>query len=144
MKKAEAICDEFTKLVSLMEQLRGENGCPWDKQQTYESLRQYLLEETYEVLELIDEKRYDELKNELGDLLLQVIFQSQIAAEENRFTIVDVLKKINQKLILRHPNVFDDVEIITAEEQVVNWEKMKRKESSDRSAIDGVPRMLPA
>jgi len=144
MENSEQIKDEFLTLVEIMEKLRGEKGCPWDREQTYRSLRQYLLEETYEVLELIDEGRYNELKNELGDLLLQVIFQSQIAAEEQRFTIIDVLKNINQKLIHRHPNVFGDTEIRTAEEQPVNWERMKNKENSDRSIIDGVPGQLPA
>lgn len=134
----------FEKLVKIMERLRAEDGCPWDKAQTYESLRQYLLEETYEVLELIDEGRFDELKFELGDLLLQVIFQSQIAEEEGRFTINDVLEIINRKLIQRHSNVFGDVKINNAEEQTVNWEKMKKKESVNRSAIDGVPPQLPA
>ena len=144
MENSEQIKNEFLTLVEIMEKLRGEKGCPWDREQTYRSLRQYLLEETYEVLELIDEGRYNELKNELGDLLLQVIFQSQIAAEEQRFTIIDVLKNINQKLIHRHPNVFGDTEIRTAEEQTVNWERMKNKENSDRSIIDGVPGQLPA
>lgn len=144
MKNPEEIKSEFAKLVQIMERLRGENGCPWDREQTYESLRQYLLEETYEVLELIDAGNYDELKNELGDLLLQVIFQAQIAEEEKRFTIFDVLKKINEKLIHRHSNVFGDVIVRNAEEQTVNWEKMKKKEDKDRSVIDGVPKQLSA
>ncbi len=144
MKDIEAIRSEFARLVEIMEILRNKNGCPWDREQTYETLRQYLLEETYEVLELIDAKQYDELKNELGDLLLQVIFQSQIADEEGRFSILDVLKKINQKLIQRHSNVFGNVVVRNAEEQTVNWEKMKKKEDLDRSVIDGVPRQLSA
>ena len=144
MKNSEKIKSEFTKLVQIMERLRGEKGCPWDREQTYESLRQYLLEETYEVLELIDSGNYDELKNELGDLLLQVIFQSRIAEEEGRFTILDVLERINQKLIHRHSNVFGDVKVRNAEEQTVNWEKMKKKEDKDRSVIDGVPKQLSA
>jgi len=144
MKNLEEIKNEFARLVQIMERLRREDGCPWDREQTYESLRQYLLEETYEVLELIDTKKYDELKNELGDLLLQVIFQAQIAEEEERFTIVDVLKKINEKLIHRHSNVFGDVVVRNAEEQTVNWEKMKKKEDPHRSVIDGVPKQLSA
>jgi tetrapyrrole methylase family protein / MazG family protein len=144
MENLEKIKNSFAKLVEIMAELRGERGCPWDKEQTYESLRQYLLEETFEVLELIDEACYDELKNELGDLLLQVIFQSQIAKEEGRFDIQDVVDNINKKLIHRHPNVFGDTIINTAEEQTVNWEKMKKKENSDRSVIAGVPKQLPA
>jgi len=144
MKNMEAIKSEFARLVQIMERLRSENGCPWDREQTYESLRQYLLEETYEVLELIDAGQYDELKNELGDLLLQIIFQSQIAEEEGRFTILDVLKKINHKLIHRHSNVFGNVVVKNAEEQTVNWEHMKRQEDQGRSVIDGVPKPLSA
>ena len=144
MKNLEEIKSEFARLVQIMERLRQEDGCPWDREQTYKSLRQYLLEETYEVLELIDAGNYDELKNELGDLLLQVIFQSQIAGEEGRFTNFDVLKKINEKLIHRHSNVFGNVVVRNAEEQTVNWEKMKKKEDKDRSVIDGVPKQLSA
>jgi len=144
MKNIEQVKFEFARLVQIMERLRRDDGCPWDREQTYESLRQYLLEETYEVLELIDAGKYDELKNELGDLLLQVIFQSQIAEEEQRFTIFDVLKIINQKLIHRHSNVFGDVVVRNAEEQTVNWEKMKKQEDKDRSVIDGVPKQLSA
>jgi len=144
MADKESIKNEFLRLVEIMQKLRAEDGCPWDRQQTYESLRQYLLEETYEVLELIDEKRYDELKFELGDLLLQVIFQSQIAEEEGRFTIVEVLENINEKLIYRHPNVFGDVQINSAEEQTVNWERLKKKKERGRSTIAGVPSTLPA
>ena len=144
MKNVEQVKSEFARLVQIMERLRRKDGCPWDREQTYESLRQYLLEETYEVLELIDAQKYDELKNELGDLLLQVIFQSQIAEEEGRFTIYDVLKIINQKMIHRHSNVFGDVVVRNAEEQTVNWEKMKKKEDKDRSVIDGVPKQLSA
>lgn len=144
MANEHSVKREFFRLVKIMEQLRDENGCPWDREQTYESLRQFLLEEAFEVLELIDEKKYDALKYELGDLLLQVIFQAQIAEEEGRFTIVDVLKNINEKLIYRHPNVFGDAEIKSAAEQVVNWEKLKKKKDRNRSVIAGVPRALPA
>ncbi|MDZ7263944.1 MAG: nucleoside triphosphate pyrophosphohydrolase [candidate division KSB1 bacterium] len=144
MKNMTQIQLEFARLIEIMETLRSPDGCPWDREQTYESLRQYLLEETYEVLELIDSKNYDELKSELGDLLLQVIFQSQIAEEEGRFSILDVLMRINQKLIHRHSNVFGDVLVRNAAEQTVNWEKMKQQENHERSVIDGVPRELSA
>lgn len=144
MKNLDEIKSEFARLVQIMERLRQADGCPWDREQTYESLRQYLLEETYEVLELIDAGQYNELKNELGDLLLQVIFQAQIAEEEGRFSIINVLKIINQKLIHRHSNVFGDVIVRNAEEQTVNWEKMKKQEDKDRSVIDGVPQQLSA
>jgi tetrapyrrole methylase family protein/MazG family protein len=126
-----------------MAQLRGEKGCPWDRQQTHRSLRQFLLEEAYEVLEAIDQERYDDLKEELGDLLLQVIFHAQIAAEQGRFTIEDVVRGINDKLVRRHPHVFGNAEIRTAEEQTVHWENAKQDEGKE-SVVDGVPRELSA
>jgi len=143
MNTMDTIVSKFEKLIDIMANLRSENGCPWDREQTFESLRQFLLEETYEVLELIDEGRYAELQFELGDLLLQIIFQSQIANEMKLFDIGDVLENINKKLIHRHPNVFGDVAINSAEEQTINWEKMKRKEGK-KSVIDGVPKELSA
>lgn len=126
-----------------MARLRAPDGCPWDVEQTHETLRQYLLEETYEVLESIDHKNYPELKKELGDLLLQVIFHAQIASENKLFDISDVIQEINEKLIRRHPHVFSTANIRTAAEQTVNWEKVKKKEGK-RSVIDGVPLELPA
>ncbi|MBD3287308.1 nucleoside triphosphate pyrophosphohydrolase [candidate division KSB1 bacterium] len=143
MEKMNKIKDEFGRLVEIMEKLRSDDGCPWDREQTHQSLRQFLLEETYEVLETIDEENYDELKYELGDLLLQVIFHAQIAQENRMFDIGDVLKAISDKLIHRHPNVFGDVQIKSAEEQIVNWEKMKHSEGK-KSVIDGVPKELSA
>jgi MazG family protein len=135
--------EQFAELVNIMATLRSEGGCPWDIQQTHESLRQYLLEEAYEVIETIDEKRFDDLKEELGDLLLQVIFHAQIAAEENLFTIEDVLAEINTKLIRRHPHVFGETKIETADQQKVHWEQIKKSEGK-QSAIDGVPKELSA
>jgi MazG family protein len=126
-----------------MAQLRAEGGCPWDREQTHETLRQYLLEETYEVLEAIDQGRYNDLKEELGDLLLQVVFHAQIAAEEGRFTISEVLQAIADKLLRRHPHVFGQAEIRTAQEQTVHWENVKQSEGKE-SVVDGVPRELSA
>lgn len=135
--------NEFNRLVDIMARLRAPDGCPWDVEQTHESLRQYLLEETYEVLESIDHKNYQELKKELGDLLLQVIFHAQIASENKLFDISNVIQEINEKLIRRHPHVFSTANIRTAAEQTINWEKVKKKEGK-RSVIDGVPLELPA
>lgn len=134
----------FSRLVEIMAILRSENGCPWDREQSHFSLRQHLLEETYEVIETIDEGRLDELPGELGDLLLQIVFHAQMAAEQDRFTIDDVVQAINDKLIRRHPHVFGDAVVKTASEQVVKWEQTKLKKEGKRSAIDGVPRELPA
>lgn len=135
---------KFSQLVDIMATLRSEQGCPWDQKQTHKSLRQHLLEETYEVLEAIDEERYDELANELGDLLLQVVFHAQMASEGNRFNIKDVLDAIIDKLIRRHPHVFGDLVVKTAEEQVQLWEQNKIKKEGKRSALDGIPKELPA
>lgn len=134
---------EFERLVELMAALRGEKGCPWDKEQTHRSLRQYLLEEAYEVIEAIDQERYEDLQEELGDLLLQVVFHAQIAAEAGRFTIAEVLRGINEKLVRRHPHVFGEAVVRTASEQTRHWEKLKREEGK-RSAVEGVPRELSA
>ncbi len=143
MQDASSAGDKFRNLVDIMAKLRGPNGCPWDHQQTHESLRPYLIEEAYEVLEALDEKDYNSFKEELGDLLLQVIFHAQIAAEDQRFQVEDVIEAISEKLIRRHPNVFGDVQINSAEEQAVNWEKLKKKEGKE-SVVDGVPKALPA
>lgn len=135
---------QFEKLVEIMARLRSDQGCPWDRKQTHKSLRQHLLEEAYEVIETIDLGNYGELKGELGDLLLQVVFHAQMASEENLFDIHDVIQAINEKLIRRHPHVFGDMGEITAEEQIVLWEQSKLTKEGKRSAIDGVPKNLPA
>jgi tetrapyrrole methylase family protein/MazG family protein len=134
----------FGRLVEIMALLRSEQGCPWDREQTHDSLRQHLLEEAYEVIETIDEKRYDELAGELGDLLLQVVFHAQMAAEAGLFDMGDVVEHINAKLIRRHPHIFGDAVIHTAAEQTVAWEQSKLKKEGKQSAIDGVPKELPA
>lgn len=142
----------FTKVVELMAALRAGNGCPWDRKQTHESLKPYLLEETYEVLETIDQRDDAKLREELGDVLLQVIFHSQIAAEQGTFTVEDVLDTLADKLVRRHPHVFDDSDqtgTFTNSEQVLNqWDHIKRAErkaaGGARSALDGVPNTLPA
>lgn len=133
--------NEFSRLVEIMHQLRGENGCPWDRAQTHASLRQYLLEEAYEVLESLDEQNFNELKGELGDLLLQIIFHAEIAQEQGNFTIWDVVRSINEKLIRRHPHVFGEMQLTTPDAVVMNWEKIKLREGK-KSVIDGVPRAL--
>jgi tetrapyrrole methylase family protein/MazG family protein len=133
----------FQQLVQIMEKLRSSGGCPWDQQQTHESLKPYLLEEAYEVLDALDKNVDEGLKEELGDLMLQIVFHAQIAAEEKRFTITEVLNTINDKLVRRHPHVFGQTEIKTAEEQRIHWEKLKKKEGK-KSVLDGVPKISPA
>jgi len=134
---------QFARLIEIMTKLRSPEGCPWDREQTHQSLRQYLLEETYEVLETLDQERHDELRKELGDLLLQVIFHAQIASETGRFTIDEVIAEISDKLIRRHPHVFGDLKVNSAAAQSALWEKLKKAEGKN-SVLDGVPAALPA
>ena len=136
----------FERLVSIMQTLRSENGCPWDREQTHETLRPYLIEEAYEVLDAIDAKDDSELKVELGDLLLQVVFHAQLAREDDRFTIDDVAEAVSEKLIRRHPHVFGDVKADTSDQVLTNWEKIKQNEKGNRnkSVLDGLPSHLPA
>lgn len=136
--------EKFIKLIEIMSTLRSKEGCPWDREQNHKSLRQHLIEEAYEVIETIDENRLHELPGELGDLLLQVVFHAQMAKEAGLFDIADVLDAINTKLIRRHPHVFGDVQIDTAEEQIVFWEQMKIKREGKKSAIEGVPKSAPS
>lgn len=133
---------EFDRLIQIMKRLRKE--CPWDREQTPESLRQYLLEEAYETVEAIDGENWGELKKELGDLLLQIVFQAEIAEEEKRFTLPEVIEHINNKLIERHPHVFGDVQVNSAEEVKSNWEQIKVKNEKRKSVLEGVPRNLSA
>ena len=136
----------FERLIKIMARLRGPSGCPWDKEQTPQSLKPYLIEEAYEVLEAIDLNDDDEIKEELGDLLLQVVFHAQIASEENRFNIDDVAEAIADKLIRRHPHVFGDTQADTPDEVIKNWEAIKAEEKPEKRAslLDGVPINLPA
>ncbi len=127
----------FEELLKIMEELRAK--CPWDKSQTHESLKKYLIEEAYELLDAIDSKDDKKLKEELGDLLLQVVFHSQIAKEKGAFDIWDVIRELNKKLIDRHPHVFG---CESPEEVLKNWEERKLKERE--SVLDGVPKNLPA
>jgi len=139
---------ELARFAELVATLRAE--CPWDREQTHESLRRHLLEEAYEVLEAIDHldteagEGYDHLEEELGDLLFQVMFHAQLATEEGRFTIADVATTVHDKLRARHPHVFGDVEAVDADAVVANWEQIKKAEKGRESVFDGVPDALPA
>jgi len=128
-----------------MSALRGEKGCPWDREQTRESLKPFIVEEAYEVLEAIDEKDPEAIKEELGDLLFQIVFQCQISKEKGEFNMSDVLDKIGKKMIARHPHVFGDADYKTSEEVLVHWEAQKKREGKQRdSVLDGVPKTLPS
>ncbi len=136
---------EFQRLLDIMKKLRAPGGCPWDREQTIESLKPYLLEETYETLEAMDIGG-ETLKGELGDLLLQIVFQSLIMEEEGHFDIEDVSKGIADKLVRRHPHVFGDVDVENSGEVLVNWEKIKSEEKEHehrKSILDGVPKTFP-
>ncbi len=136
------------KLVAVMARLRGPDGCPWDREQTLKTLRPYLLEETYEVLEAIDVGDPREHCEELGDLLLQIVFQSQLAQEEGKFELADVADAIASKLVSRHPHVFGDASVKDAEGVLRQWAALKKKEKEARgggkSVLEGVPREMPS
>ncbi len=139
--------DRFRELVEIMARLRAPGGCPWDREQSHQSLKPYLLEEAYELLEAIDRGSDEKLAEELGDLLLQIVFHAEIAAEDGSFTIDDVVGGISDKLRHRHPHVFADAEVRDSDEVSDNWEQLKREEArkSDRESIlDGIPTALPA
>lgn len=137
----------FYDLVEIMKILRSENGCPWDREQTHESLKRYLIEETYEVLDAIDSKEKAPLCEELGDLLLQVVFHAQIANENNDFDIDDIITGISKKMYLRHNHVFGDGVANTADDVINVWDKIKRKEkklNSYTGEMQNIPKNLPS
>ncbi len=136
---------EFDKLLRIMKQLRNPiNGCPWDREQSPRSLREYILEEAHELVEAIDLESGEKQKEELGDLLLQIVFLSQIHREKNRFSIKDVIRTINRKLIRRHPHIFGNLTVHSAEEVKQNWEKIKKKEKKHESILSDYPAQMPA
>lgn len=137
--------DPMNRLLEIMARLRGPDGCPWDREQTLETLKPYLIEESYEVLEAMDSGSPEALCEELGDLLLQIVFQSQLCSEAGNFTFQDVASGIGDKLVRRHPHVFESAESIDSAAVIKNWDAIKKKEKAGRSgsAIDGIPRSLP-
>lgn len=142
--------DKFCELVRIMARLRAPGGCPWDRKQSFETIKSYLLEETYEVMDAIDTRDFAALSEELGDLLLQPVFFAEMAREQGLFRIEDSLDAINQKLIRRHPHIFGDASAETAEDVKTRWDEIKQQEKISRGAnpissmLDGVPRTLPA
>lgn len=143
--------EKFERAVNIMARLRAPGGCPWDREQTFDSIKPYTLEETYEVFEAIENRDWRELPGELGDLLLQVLFYSEMAREAGYFSIDDVLDRLSKKLIDRHPHVFGEVKADTPSEVVRNWETLKKVEASkkkletrEESLLSGVSRAMPA
>jgi tetrapyrrole methylase family protein / MazG family protein len=145
VREEKLLYHRFETLRRVIATLRGPNGCPWDRKQTHESLKRYLLEETYELFEAIDENDDEHMIEELGDVLLQVMLHAQIGEDEGMFSIDDVIRGITEKMIRRHPHVFGDIIVENAEQVVENWQRIKEKEKKDRSnsLLDDVPKSLP-
>jgi MazG family protein len=149
-----AVSDTFEGLLQIMDQLRGPDGCPWDREQDYASLRGYLLEEVYEVAQALDDKDEQALCEELGDLLFQIVFLSRIGKENGAFTAQDIVRGIATKMVRRHPHVFGDSHVRDSEDVLRNWEEIKKQEKRDRlepgeeagspGILDGIPVALPA
>ena len=151
MTPAQEAAAKFGTLVEIMARLRAPDGCPWDQKQTLDTIKPYLLEETYEVMDAIDQRNWAELSEELGDLLLQPVFFAQMAAEEGKFSISDALAAINNKLIRRHPHVFAQGDAKTADDVKRRWDEIKLEEKAEKgrhhpaeSILNAVPRALPA
>ncbi|MBY8914733.1 nucleoside triphosphate pyrophosphohydrolase [Bacillus sp. YC2] len=146
IKKEELLYQEFSAFRRIIRELRGPNGCPWDQKQTHQSLKQYMIEECYELLEAIDEEDTDHIIEELGDVLLQVMLHAQIGEDEGYFSIDDVLRDISEKMVRRHPHVFKDVKVRDEHDVVANWEEIKKaeKQTTSASLLDSVPKTLPA
>ena len=145
---SESDLGQFQTLMDIVERLRAPGGCPWDREQTHQSLKRNLVEEAYEVLEAIDQDNPKLLSEELGDLLVQVAFHADIAREAGEFQLADVITQINRKLVRRHPHVFGDARVSDAREVERNWERIKAEErqekGEERSVVDGIPKDLPA
>ena len=135
---------KFEELVEIIDRLRAPDGCPWDREQTNQSLLPYFIEEAYELIESVDEENWDTVKEELGDLLLHVVFQASIGEDDGKFKLEDSLTNVNEKLVRRHPHVFGDVQADAAFHAKQNWESQKHKEKRRKSRLDGVPKNLPA
>jgi len=144
LRQGAPLGDALLQLVTLVERLRSEQGCPWDRQQTPSSLIPYMLEEAYEVIESIEAGDPQALKEELGDVLLHIVFQSCIAEEQQQFTLVESIQTVIEKLVRRHPHVFGDARVHNTAEVRQRWEAAKQREKGRESLLDGVPRTLPA
>lgn len=137
--------DNFRKLLDIMASLRAENGCPWDREQTHESLKPFLVEEAYEVLEAIDEGDPLKIKEELGDLLFQIVFHAQLGKERGEFDMDSIIDGISRKMVSRHPHVFGDAQCATSEEVRAQWDERKKEEGKlQESLLEGVPTGLPS
>lgn len=143
MPKPPVKLDQFESLIEIVAHLRGPEGCPWDKEQDHKTLAPYAIEETYELVEALEERNDAKTKDELGDVLFQVALHAQLAKERGAFTIQEVLQNLNEKMVRRHPHVFSDVQVANTEEVWKNWEKIKKAEKKNNKPID-IPEVLPA
>jgi XTP/dITP diphosphohydrolase/ATP diphosphatase len=153
LEAAPSATASLTEAIAIMARLRGPDGCPWDREQTFDSIKRHTLEETYEVFDAIERRAWPDLKDELGDLLLQVLFYAQMASEAGYFTLQDVASNLNAKLIRRHPHIFAGAEVANSSDVLRNWEQIKQSEksasttaqsSSPQSMLDDIPRAMPA
>jgi ATP diphosphatase len=152
LEAAPSAAAALAEAIAIMARLRGPNGCPWDREQTFDSIKRHTLEETYEVFDAIERRAWPDLKDELGDLLLQVLFYAQMASEAGYFTLQDVASNLNAKLIRRHPHIFAGAEVADSADVLRNWEQIKQSEksasttaqSSSSSMLDDIPRAMPA
>jgi MazG family protein len=140
----DSAAEKFDELIKIIKRLQAPDGCPWDREQTNASLLPFFLEEVYEVIESVDNENWPELKEELGDILLHVVFQAVLAEKNGYFSINDSLDNVNEKLVRRHPHVFGDAKADEAFHAKQNWEAEKHKEKNRKSRLDGVPKTLPA
>ncbi|MCB1110843.1 MAG: MazG family protein [Chlamydiia bacterium] len=137
--------EEFDELVEIADELHGPNGCPWDKKQTFQSLRPHVLEEVHELLEAIDDDDAKGMVEELGDVLFQIIFFAKLGEKTKRFTLEDIITTVSEKLVRRHPHVFGDIEVESADEVVHHWERVKAEEKKERKhPLEGIPKTLGA
>lgn len=141
--EAERLLPAFQRFSEIIARLRSPQGCPWDREQTLETIKPYTLEETYELLEAIDSGDDEAIVEELGDLLLQIVLDAQIGADEGRFDLVDVIEAVSEKMVRRHPHVFGETEARTKEDVSRNWQRIKQSEKPRESVLDGIPQALP-
>src|SRR5271170_5224383 len=149
LEAAASTADPLAESIAIMARLRAPDGCPWDREQTFDSIKRHTLEETYEVFDAIERRAWPDLKDELGDLLLQVLFYAQMASEAGHFTIHDVAANLNDKLIRRHPHIFAGAQVADSDAVLRNWEEIKQAEkqasgASQDSMLDDIPRSMPA
>ena len=143
-EKQKKAADAFAELAEIVRRLRAPGGCPWDREQTHETLKPFLIEEAYEAIDAIDRNSAADLREELGDVLLQIMLHAQIGDEHEGFDVADVVAGLSRKLVARHPHVFGEISVSGADEVLVNWEKIKKKEKAARGLFDGLPASLPA